>query len=113
MNDKNIDLSDRNSDYVNKIKKLTEENTNLANKNKNLSEYNKLFNIKKGKDQKDEMLFSLMKKLEDRDNEINKLKSAIPFELKEGEEFLLLYLFQLIKKFIILLFAKAPRFFLW
>ena len=44
--------------------------------------------IKGGNEQKDELLFSLMKKIESKDNEINKLKTAIPFELKEGEELL-------------------------
>ena len=88
LNNKISELSKKNSKFEKEIKRLADEKTDLINKNKALSENNKLSNIKKGNDQKDEMLFSLMKKLENKDNEINKLKSVIPFELKEGEELL-------------------------
>ena len=88
LNNKISDLSNKNSKFEKEIKRLTDEKTDLINKNKALSENNKLSDIKKGNDQKDEMLFSLMKKLENKDKEINKLKSFIPFDLKEGEEML-------------------------
>ena len=90
LNNKISDLSNQKSKFEKAIKKLTDENTDLTNKNKALSEYNKLGSFKKGNDQKDEMLFSLMKKLENKENEIDKLKAVIPFDLKEGEQLLTL-----------------------
>lgn len=88
LNNKISNLNIQKMKYENKIKLLTEENNNLSKKCKSLEEKNIVGSIKGGNEQKDELLFSLMKKIESKDNEINKLKTAIPFELKEGEELL-------------------------
>ena len=88
LNNKISSLNIQKTKYENKIKVLTDENSNLSKKYKSLEEKNIVGSIKGGNEQKDELLFSLMKKIESKDNEINKLKTAIPFELKEGEELL-------------------------
>jgi len=87
LNNKISNLNIQKTKYENQIKKLTDENMNLSKKCKSLEEKNILGGIKGGNEQKDELL-SLYKKIESKDNEINKLKRAIPFELKEGEELL-------------------------
>ena len=93
LNNKINTLTNQNNEYEKQIKRLTDENNNLLNKIKNKD--NKFGDNKKGNEQKDEMLFSLTKQLENKENEINRLnkeinkyKSIIPFEIKEGEELL-------------------------
>ena len=95
LNETIIALKKDNIDYQNNIKKLSLDNSNLVNQIKNSAESNKNNYIKSLDNEKDEMLISLMKRLELKDNQINKLdtqinklKEALPFELKNGEKLL-------------------------
>ena len=95
LNNKINALTNKNNEYEKLIKRLTDENKNLVKKNKNKDKDNNFGDIKKGNEQKDELLLSLAKQIEIKDNEINRLnkeinkyKSIIPFEIKEGEELL-------------------------
>ena len=95
LNNKINELTNKNNEYKKRIKRLTDENNNLVNKDKDKDKDNKFGDIKKENEQKDELLLSLAKQIENKDNEIirlnkeiNKYKSIIPFEIKEGEELL-------------------------
>ena len=70
--------------YKNSINKLTSENDNLSNQLKKIGENNKLKSFGNDKDE----IISLMKKIEIKDNQINQIKSVLPFDLKPGENLL-------------------------
>ena len=95
LNNKINTLANKNNEYEKQIKRLTDENNNLINKTKNKNKDTIFGFFKKGNKQKDEILLSLTKQIEVKDNEIyrlnneiNKFKSIIPFEIREGEELL-------------------------
>ena len=70
--------------YKNSINKLTSQNDNLSDQLKKIGENNKLNSFGNEKDE----IISLMKKIEIKDNQINQIKSILPFDLKPGETLL-------------------------
>ena len=76
--------------YQNDIKQLTNKNLDLENKLKNMEENNKNSNIKISNYIREDLLISLMEKINIKDNEIEKLKKIIPFDLKDDEKLLIL-----------------------
>ena len=70
--------------YKNSINKLNIQNANLMNQLKKIGENNKLKSFGNKKDE----IISLMKKNEIKDNQINQIKSDLPFNLKDGETLL-------------------------
>ena len=71
--------------YQNNINKLTSDNEKLVNQLKNLGENNK---VKSFGNDKEELFISLMKKIELKDNQINQIKSVLPFQLENNETLL-------------------------
>ena len=81
-------LKNKDNNNQNSIKQLRIESFTLINKIKKLDDENKNNVNKKANNNREDLLISLMEKIDIKDREIERLKKALPFDLKDGEEIL-------------------------
>ena len=70
------------------IKQLRIESFTLINEIKKFDDENKNNISKKVSNNREDLLISLMEKIDIKDRELERLKKALPFDLKDGEEIL-------------------------